>query len=87
MSEDVRRAVALRYEPEIDTAPYVVASGERLLAERIINEAAKLGVHIVKDKKLSDGLIKLEINQEIPPEVYSAVAEIIAFVYELDRRQ
>lgn len=87
MSEkERRRAVALRYEPTEERAPVVVAKGERLLAERIVAEAQKLGISIVENKKLSENLMSIELNQEIPPEVYQAVAEVIAFVYRMDRR-
>ena len=86
-SENSRRAVALRYEPAADNAPTVVAKGERLLADRIIEQAQALGVQIVADEKLSASLIRLELNQEIPPELYQAVAEVIAFVFKMDKHR
>ena len=87
MTEDPRRAVALRYEPVTHNAPIVVAKGERYLADRIIEAAQTLGLHIVADEKLSNSLIRLELNQEIPAELYGAVAEVIAFVYKMDARR
>ena len=86
-NQEHRRAVALRYDPAEDNAPEVIAKGERLIAERIIDAARELGLQIVEDKQLSASLIKLELHQEIPPELYQAVAEVIAFVFRLDRRQ
>jgi len=85
-SEENRRAVALRYKPMKDDAPVVVAKGERLMADRIIAAAAELGLQIVSDEQLSSSLIRLELNQEIPPELYQAVAEVIAFVFRFDKR-
>ena len=87
MSEEPRRAIALRYRPFVDDVPQVVAKGERLLADRIIAEARNLGIQIVEDPKLSASLVRLELNQEIPPELYRAVAEVIAFVLKYDRRR
>jgi len=86
LSENPRRAVALRYKPLKDDAPVVVAKGERLMAERIIAAASDLGLHIVTDEKLSASLVQLELKQEIPPELYQAVAEVIAFVFKLDKK-
>ena len=86
-TEDAKRAVALRYDLAKDAAPVVVARGERLMAQRIIEEAMKLGLHIVVNRQLSEELIKLEVKQEIPPDLYRAVAEIIAFVYNMEQRR
>ncbi|MCL2497820.1 MAG: EscU/YscU/HrcU family type III secretion system export apparatus switch protein [Symbiobacteriaceae bacterium] len=83
---NVRRAVALRYQPREDDAPLVIAKGERLMAERIIEAAKELGMHIVEDSQLSASLVRLEVRQEIPPELYQAVAEVIAFVFRLHHR-
>jgi len=79
------KAVALKYEPEkIDAAPYVVSKGEGEFAERIINIAKKHGVLVREDRELVEFLSKLEINEQVPPELYELVSELLAFVYKLD---
>jgi len=80
------KAVALRYDPEIHEAPVVTAKGRGLLAEKIIELARESGVPIKEDPQLVEYLAMLDIYQEIPPELYQVVAEILAFVYRLDRR-
>ena len=77
----MKKAVALRYKPDRDNAPKVVAKGAGELAKRIIEIAKKHGIPVEENAPLADVLFKLELNQEIPPELYLAVAEILAFVY------
>jgi len=84
--EERRRAVALRYETGRDAAPRVVAKGAGLLAERIIEIARKHGVHIHEDPDLVAVLAKLDVDVEIPEELYRAVAEVLAFVYRLNHK-
>lgn len=79
-------AVALRYDGESEEAPRVVASGKGLLAERIVEEARHHDVPIREDAQLARVLGQIEVGREIPPELYRAVAEIIAFIYRLNQR-
>lgn len=81
-----RRAVALKYDLEHDAAPKVVAKGQRLLAERIIALAKEHGIHVHEDPDLVALLAKLDVNAPIPEELYRAVAEVLAFVYRLNKR-
>lgn len=79
-------AVALRYEPE-KGAPEVVAKGRGLLAAKIKEIAMEHDVPIVERPELARTIYKLaEIGQLIPPELYKAVAEVLAFVYKLKRK-
>jgi len=80
------RAVALRYEKEQDAAPRVVAKGAGYLADRILELAREHGVHIHQDRDLVEILAKLDIDTPIPESLYRAVAEVLAFVYRLNRR-
>ncbi len=84
--EERQKAVALQYESG-DTAPKVVAKGQGSTAERIIDEAEKNDVTVYKDSKLVESLFGLEINEEIPEELYQAVAEIIFYIYSADERK
>lgn len=65
-------------------APRVVAKGQGLVAERLIELARKNGVPVVEDKLLIDMLDSLNINQEIPGELYQVVAEILVAVYRAE---
>ncbi len=80
-------AVALRYEPNSMAAPTVVAKGARLLADRIRAIAIENGVPIVERPELARTLYKtLEVGRPVPEALFRAVAEVLAFVYQVDRR-
>ena len=81
----IKKAVALRYKPHVDTAPKVAAKGDGLVAEKIIEIAKKHGIPVKDDPDLVEVLSKLDIEEEIPAEVYVAVAEILAFVYSMNK--
>lgn len=79
-------AIALRYDANEMRAPQVIAKGQRLIAERIRDMARQHGIPIVENKPLAQTLFKsVDVGQEIPAELYQAVAEILAFVYRLRR--
>ena len=87
MTDDkLRKAVALKYEQAEDSAPRVTAKGTGLIAERIIELATKEGIPITEDPDLVGALVQLDFQEEIPPELYRAVAEILAFAYQLNRK-
>jgi len=79
-------AVALKHEMGQGQAPVVVASGAGLLARRIVQLAEEAGVPIQKDDHLAQLLSAVEVNQEIPEELYEAVARILAFIYRIDAK-
>ena len=81
-----RKAVAIRYDAKSDEAPRLVAKGEGLVAEKIIEIAAENDVHIHQDPAIVAVLAKLNVNSFVPEELYQAVAEILAFVYRLDQK-
>ena len=77
-------AVALKYQPDEMAAPYVIAKGERLLAQRIKEIALEHDIPIIEDKPLARALFKLcDIGQAVPANLYRAVAEVLAYVYRL----
>lgn len=80
------RAVALRYEHQKDDAPRVVAKGRGEIAEKIIEIARDHGITIYEDDELVEVLSRLDLDQMIPPELYQAIAEVLAFVYRLNGR-
>jgi flagellar biosynthesis protein len=82
-----KRAVALRYDPTRSGAPQVIASGRNDIAERIVETARNSGVHVYEDAALADALQRLPLGEQIPEELYTVVAEILAFVYRVDKLQ
>src|SRR5206468_12253854 len=77
-------AVALKYDADSMHAPRVVAKGQGAMAQRIRQIAIANGIPILEGKPLARALFTLvEVGQEIPEQFYSAVAEILAYVYEL----
>lgn len=79
-----KKAVALTYDPA-NAAPQVVASGQGVIADRIIEKAREADVATYEDEGLADTLLKLEIGDVIPPELYGVVAEILVYVDKMDR--
>jgi len=79
--DNKKKAVALKYDRLKDAAPTVTAKGQGTVAENIISLALAHGVQVKDDPDLVEVLASLDINQEIPAEIYVAVAELLAFVY------
>lgn len=79
-----KKAIALTYDPS-NNAPQVVASGRGAVADRIIEKAKESDVATYKDVGLADTLIKLDIGEMIPPELYGVVAEILVYVDKMDK--
>jgi len=86
MKEPVKLAVALKYEDEGAEAPVVIASGRGEIAEKILEMAHQEKVPVYKDQSLAQVLTSLEMGTEIPPELYQAVAQVIAFVWQIDKK-
>ena len=82
-----KKAVALQYRPEKNAAPKVSAKGSGRVAEKIIELAKTHGIPVKDDPDLIEVLSKLDIEEEIPPNVYIAVAELLAFVYSMNRKK
>ena len=79
-----KRAAALRYDGR--DAPRIVASGRNLVAEKILEAAQEAGVPVREDAVLAQALETLELDTEIPPELYRAVAQALAWAYRLTGR-
>ena len=80
-----KKAVALKYEVQRDNAPRVIAKGRGHVAEHILETAQKNSVPVYRNKTLVNMLMALEIDREIPPELYKAIAEVMAYVYKMDK--
>ena len=80
------KAVALRYDPKREEAPRVVASGKGHMAEQIVRIALDHGVTVREDADLVEILSKLDIDALIPLEAFTAVAEILSYIYRTQGR-
>ena len=76
-----RKAVALGYDADKDKAPKVLAKGRGVLAEKIMEIAKVHGIPLRDDPVLVELLAQVEVEREIPPVLYQAVAEVLAFIY------
>ncbi|HON39617.1 MAG TPA: EscU/YscU/HrcU family type III secretion system export apparatus switch protein [Deltaproteobacteria bacterium] len=85
MKKEQDKAVALKYERGKDPAPRVTAKGRGVVAERILAIAREHNIPIRQDKALLDALYRLDINEEIPEDLYRVIAEVLAFVYRMNR--
>ena len=84
MAKDPRQlAVALAYQTG-QAAPRVVAKGRGLLAEAIIERARDAGVYVHESPELVSLLMQVDLDQHIPPQLYLAVAELLAWIYRLE---
>ena len=79
-----KKAVALQYDQQRDRAPRVTAKGRGYVAENILAAAQKHTVPIYQNKTLVNMLMALELDREIPPELYRSIAEVMAYVYRMD---
>jgi len=85
MTKKREKAVALKYDKKPDRAPVVLAKGEGFVARRITEIAQAADVPIVADAALVSALLSLELEQEIPAELYEAVARVLSWIYRLEK--
>lgn len=83
--QKVKEVAALQYSPDKDRAPKLIALGKGEIAEKILETAKENDVPIYEDAGLAHTLGILNIGDEIPPELYEVVAEILVFVSNLDK--
>ena len=79
-----KRVAAIRYERGVDAAPRVVAAGSGHVADRILELARANGVSVREDPALAEALAKLQLEADVPPELYAAVAEALVWAYALE---
>lgn len=82
-SDNAREAIALAYR-QTDAAPRVVARGKGLIAEEIISRAREHGIYVHESPELVALLTQVDIDQSIPPQLYMAVAELLAWLYRIE---
>ncbi|GIO36266.1 EscU/YscU/HrcU family type III secretion system export apparatus switch protein [Paenibacillus antibioticophila] len=84
-NSSLKKAVALKYDPAQNDAPVLAAKGTGYLAERILDLAREHEIPVQEDAALVEVLSKLDLDRQIPPELYNLVAEILSFIYRADR--
>ena len=87
MQVNKKKAVALGYNRSQDNAPKVLASGAGEIANKILSLAKEHDIPIKEDPDLIEILSKVEVDQEIPPNLYKAVAEIFSFLYKITNKK
>jgi flagellar biosynthesis protein len=80
------RAVALKYKMYEDHAPVVIAKGRGLIAEKIMEIARENNIPIREDADLVALLSKVDLMGEVPPELYKVVAEILTYIYKINKK-
>ncbi len=88
MNDDLKqskKAVALKFDPERDLAPVVAAKGRGFIADKILEIANEYGIPVKEDSDLIQLLYKIDIEEEIPPQLYVVIAEILAFIYKINK--
>ena len=84
MQDQPTTAIALRYAPEAGAAPKIVAKGDGFTAQEILRVARESDVPLRHDPALAGALATLDVGAQIPPELFRAVAEVLAFVYKMN---
>lgn len=82
--KEIKDVAAIRYDPEQENVPVIVALGHGHIAEKILEKAKENDIPVVQDEGLAQLLSKLSVGDEIPPEVYKVVAQILLFVSSMD---
>jgi flagellar biosynthesis protein len=80
------KAAALKYKGGEDAAPKLVAKGSGTVADKIIQAARDSGVPIRQDRDLVEVLSSLDLYKQIPEDLYKAVAEVLAFIYQVSKK-
>ncbi len=83
MADDVEIAIALKYDKEKDSAPRIIAKGMRVRAEKIREIAKQYNIPIMRNVPLANALNRVDVGEEVPEELYDAVAEVLNFIYAL----
>ena len=84
--EEIKSAIALKYDSDEDIAPKVIAKGDNYVAKNMVEKAEELDIPIYCDEKIVHQLRNLEINDNIPQELYEAVAQVLIFITKLDKK-
>ena len=81
-----KKAVALKYQEDGKSAPKVVAKGKGAIADKIMEKAKEFDVPIFENKALADSLLNLNLDEQIPPNLYKAVAEVFVWLMKSEKK-
>ncbi len=87
MAEARRSAVALKYDRDKQASPRVLAKGKGGVADRILQLAIEKGIPLYRDPELIEVLGQLDVGSDIQPELYQAVAEVLIFIYKMNKKK
>ena len=82
--EKIKQVAALRYSPDKNSAPEIIGLGKGEIAEKILETAKENNIPVYKNNELAETLNSFSIGDEIPPELYEVVAEILVFIGSID---
>jgi len=82
----IKKAVALKYDSDKNSAPKIIAKGFGIVGEKIVEKAKESKVPIYPDSNLAQILIAMNLGDEIPPELYEVVAEVLVFIGYMDKK-
>ena len=83
---DTKKAVALGYDQATQNAPKVIAKGKGSVAQQIIDKAIAYDINIFSNKQLIDDLMRLELDEQIPTQIYQGVAELFAWLAQIEQK-
>jgi len=86
MAETPNKAVALKYEEDGKQAPKVVAKGKGEIAKKIVQKADEFDIPIFKNEALANSLLNLDLDEQIPPNLYKAVAEVFVWLMSAEQK-
>ncbi len=81
-----KKAVALKYDQEHSSAPKVVAKGKGAIAEKILQKAQEFDVPVFQNEALADSLLNLDLDEQIPPNLYKAIAEVFVWLMKSEQK-
>ncbi len=84
--DKVDKAVALKYNQKSNLAPKVVAKGQGEIAKKILQKADEFEIPIFKNRALAESLLKLDVDEQIPPNLYKAVAEVFVWLMSAEQK-
>jgi flagellar biosynthesis protein len=85
--EPRKKVIALKYDPSNQSAPKLLAKGQGNVADRILAIAVEKGIPLYRDPELLEVLSQLDVGAEIQPELYQAVAEVLIYIYKMNRKR
>lgn len=82
----VDKAVALKYDSQQTSAPKIIAKGKGEIAKKILQKANEFDIPIFKNEALAESLLKLDVDEQIPPNLYKAVAEVFVWLMKAEQK-